>query len=308
MFNQTKFEWIPKNLTIHEMNSLYASIPLRIIGAIICIVSGMILSSNQIKEKPFLYIRIEFFLMAVDHALTSIRSGFFANMISKPPTAITNLQLLFFVYLPSPIESSVLVANIIAVLSRLLNMKQKNHLTTVLDEKPNTVLIVSFVVFAVIFSYQFLAHTNLFHVEFFKQHYKTLGIVSFFIRDGLLLGILIALNLKLWLKVRSSMKRKYNMMGACVSVRNRANKAKTRMNVLVVITCLTLIIGRMPIFVFMIMRAIFPAYSIPGLISVCIMTPFLSYFFKFIFFVIFNLKFRNLFFEALCIRKFNFKK
>lgn len=313
MSNRTVLEWMPRNFTIDDIISVYANAPLCILGTIMCLITGLVLSSDDFKEKPFAYIKIECFLMAFDLAIVTLRSSLSFIMCMQlnskcgsTPTSRLEiiLKVVVFTYLPSPIEASVLVANIIAVTSRLIQLKQKNPsgvLSLVLNTKPHRVMIISFALFAFIFSYQILSNPDLFQIEIFHRNSRVLNIVTFAIRDGLLLLILIFLNVSICCLVKTNMRRKVNLMG--VSVRKRVHKAAIRVNVIILATCMTSIIGRLPIFVYIITRSAYVNLQIPGLLSFAIMTHFLSYISEFFIFFFINSKFRCILFRNICPSK-----
>lgn len=314
MYNRTKLKWKSNDLTsltLDEAISLYANTPLCIIGIVLCIVSALVLSNKKFKEKSYQYIKIQCYLMASDLAIVAFRSiislfvcfnpNFDCFGINPP---ITMVKVFVFMYLPSLIEASILVASIMAVLIRFVQLKLKKRkglLIFVLSAKPHRVIISSFAVFGLLFSYQLFFNTNLFHIDFFHRNIQGLSIMTFAIRDCLLLAILIVINIMTWLRIRTSMQKKVNMNTH--NVQRRAIKAKSRINVIVLSTCVISIASRLPIFFFIIIHATISNVFIPGFFPLCITMLSISYSSTFIFFFVINKNFRDVFFGMFSHRK-----
>lgn len=308
--NQSLFEWFPKDLSVEEAISIYLNIPLCLLGFIMCFTTGFVLSSNEFKEKSFVYIKIESFLKAADLAIVAFRSPMVlyickSNNCPKNDSLINSIvKVYIFTYLPSPIEASVLVAGIMAVSSRLAKYTpkiRKNFIGKVLYASPNRVMLISFGVFSLLFSYQLVSDPALFYIEFFRKQVRKLSIVTFATRDGLLLAVLVALDIKIWSRCRASMQKKVEMIGA--NVQQRVRKATNRINLITFFSCLTTIIGRLPFFFYIFVRSIFPRFFIPGIFSICITMIILSY--ASTFFVFFS---ANKQFRTKLIKQFSFKK
>lgn len=314
MSNRTTLKWKSNDLTsltLDEAISLYANTPLCIIGVVLCFISALVLSNQKFKEKSYLYIKIQCYLMASDLAILAFRSIVLLFVCFHPnydcfriDLPITILKIFIFMYLPSLIEASILVASIMAILTRLVQLKLKKRkglLIFVLNAKPHRVILSSFAVFGVLFSYQLFLNPRLLHIDFFRRNIQGLSIITFAIRDCLLLAILIVLNIMIWLRIRTSMQKKINMNTH--NVQRRAIKAKSRVNVIVLTICVVSIASRLPIFFYIIIHASIANIFIPGFFPLCITILSISYSSTFIFFFVINKNFRDVFFAMFSLRR-----
>lgn len=301
--------------SLDQVITIYVNIPMSALGFLMHLVIVWVFShNNEFKEQPIKYLRIDCLLIAIDMViitLRSIASNFMCIHPSCSPELNSSLnesliRTLVFVYLPSPLEASALVAEICTVLSRLAQFKPKYRGTGlhfyILNAHPYRVILITFVFFAILFSYQIFAEPDLFHIDFFLKHARSLSILTFAIRDGFFLLVLILLNVKIAKRVNSSMRKKMNMIGSRVV--ERATRARSRTNVIILAACTSSIIGRLSI-LFFILASCFYESLLVDLMAFCILGLILSYNSKFFMFLIINKRFRNVLIEKLGFKKYS---
>lgn len=313
MFNLTVIKshlrW--SNLSTDEQIFVYVSTPLSLLGFLLCLFCGLLLSNSKFKQKSVIYIKIMCFLMAVALLILAFRSisplfwSFYPLLdYSDQNVLIRMVKLYVFSYLLSPIEASILVSIIMACLNQLVRYKPNKRggpLERLVNLNPNRVMSATFMIMAALFSYQLLVDPTLFYIEFVHKNFFALSIMTFSIRDGILLAVLIVLASKIWSKIRKSMQRKANILD--VRIRRRVNKAKRRINIIILVVCSTIVIGRLPFLLFVLIHIVYPNLFIPGLLSLCITSAQLSYSSTFFIFFISNKQFRNELFKKLFSRK-----
>lgn len=309
MSNSTEYFSASKNLTLDEAILVYGNTPLGVLGFVLHLLIVWIFSADEFKEKPIVYLKIGCFLSAIDLFIITFRSLSTSYICIAPDCAPLDVKTaifktLIFVYLPSPIEASILVAEIFTVFSRLAQLKLKNrsgfHLY-VLKSNPYRAILIAFAFFSILFSYQIFSQPHLFYINFFAKHRRSFSILMFAIRDGFLLVVLVILNIKIGIRVNNSMKRKMSI-SIGTSVVRRATKARSRINVIILAFCTTTIIGRIPI-LFLVLATNFYKSFPPGLLAFCLLSLSLSYTLKFFLFWFINKRFKNLLFEKLGFKK-----
>lgn len=287
--NNNPIEWTPKNLTLEDAIIVYACVPLGIVGFALRLVIIWVFSSSVFKDKSTVYLKISCVFVSMSLFLITIRSIATYYMCMSPLCQELNLnqtilKTYVFIYLPSPIEASALSAQIFALHSHLAQSKLKKPTglrLRFLNSNPYRVMLITFVTFAILFSYQFLCNPLLFDFKFFRQHFKLLSILTFTIRDFVLLAILMALLLKIKANMKKSMDKKVRIMGSRVI--RRASKAKCRANIIILIACACSIVGRLPILVFII-AGFFHKPGVYGFLVACFLSQSVSYIFEFFIF------------------------
>ena len=294
------YEFSLETITPSDLMMLFVCSPICIVGFFLSLFSSYILSRAEFKsEKLFAYIKLECILMTIDFAVVAFRSLSLLYMCISPICPLTNslflniLKNYVCIFLPSPLEATVLFADVFASLSCLTMLKQnKNKFEQLIfDIEPHLIVTIGFLLFFLMFLFQPLALLH--QIDFFLRFDAQFEITAFVVRDGILLGILIILNVVMVRFVRSNLKRKLSI-AADKSVKERTKKSQRRMTIMVLADCINSTIGRIPVLLFFVIRNIDVNIEadVPYFVGICFIAVYLAYLFKFFIFYHFNKRFK----------------
>ena len=312
--NSSSNSYIPWSLQTATYDSLiyiFGCLPISALGFVFCVASVYVLWRSEFKENLFIYLRIECILMAFDTFLSTIRSplrGFLCRTSACPvPNPFVQVLLVFFTYFPSPTEASALVTDIFASFNCLIMLKHNRNKFEefIFNLNPFVTVLVVYLIFSLIFIYQCFTNTNLFYLDFVISNRIYFDLITFSIRDGLLVSILIILNVIIAFKVKSNLKKKM----AIVKVNStqqlnikKMQKSQQRMSIMVLADSVNSIVGRIPLLILFVLRNI----NLNPIASAFFLFTFLSYFLKFFIFLKFNKRFRIVALQKLPFLKFIF--
>lgn len=280
VFNISAIEWIPRKLTFDETIIFFVGTPLGTLGFTLRLLIIQVFSSVEFNHKALLYVKIGSIFVALNLIIMTLRSistnfmcmSYFCRSLTRNQMI---LRTYVFNYLPSPLEASALVAQIFA---SFLYLGQSNRKYITLNSNPNRIMLTTFVVFAILFSYQLFSEPLLFNFEFITKHIHFFSLLTFTIRDFLMLVILIVLNVKVKLHMKKSMERKVRVLGNRIV--RQATRVKNRFSIIIWVASACSIVGRIPIFIYVILWVFHPS-EVTGLMTTCILTIILSYCFIF---------------------------
>ena len=207
-------DWSLQTASNEDLIYLFGCLPISVIGIFFCLASVYVLTSSEFKENLFIYLKIECMLMALDLLLAAIRSlsRAFICRTSYCPIPTTSVQVFIVVlqYIPSPTEASALVTDIFASYNCLIMLKpNRNKFEQIIyNLNPFATIGVTYLIFSLIFIYQCFTNVYLFYLDFVISNRIYFELITFVIRDGLFLSILIILNVMIAFKVKSSLKKK----------------------------------------------------------------------------------------------------
>lgn len=295
--------WSLQKATTDDIIFIFVCAPVSIFGCFLCLISAYFFSSEEFKEKLFRYLKIECILMAIDLSITSFRSLaplYMCRTTTKtcPPQLSlfpVIIDTYIFAYVPSPVEACALAVDIFAALNCLfmVNQHQSWFQQFIVNLNPYIMLLTTATFFATMFFYQVFTNKYLFYIDFIIVNRKYFDIVTYSIRDGLLLAVLIVLNFMISLNVKKSLARKMTIQKE--KVKDRVKRSQNKLTIMVLADCINSIIGRIPIFALFIIKNVYkPLTVIVPLSSLCSLAVFLSYFLKFFLYFNFNKRFRQI--------------
>ena len=290
------------NLRLRNLDDIifiYACSPVCFLGFFLCLSSAYIFSRADFKENFFAYLKIECVLMTIDLAVNFLLSFSALYLCSceecsyqmKVFTDVISQYLLIF--LPSPIEATALVADIFAALNCLCMVRKQQKQQLISKLNPHLTMIAVFVLFSLVFSYQ-LVSKIVSRIDFIIDNENYFNLITFTIRDGLVLVILLISNVLLGWQVRKNLKKKLTIVEN--GSREKTLKSQQRITVMVLADCINSLIGRVPMLLlylllyfdhgFKYITDVFPVQSVTSL------AVYLSYLFKFFIYFKFNKRFR----------------
>ena len=296
--------WSLKTASIDDIILLFVCVPVSILGFIFCTASAFVLWRGDFKENLFVYLRIECILMAFDLFITSIKSLsplYMCRTTSKSNCPVIHwssipvvIDVIFFSYILSPTEAAALVSDIFAALYCLLML---NHNRNKLEQfifnlNPFITIGVAYIILSIMFIYLCFVNVYLFHFDFVISNRIYFDLIAFSIRDGLFLFVLIVLNVIIAYKVKSSLKKKMEIVKEATAI-EKTKRSQQRMTIMVLADCINFSIGRIPIFCLFVIRNVNKTITVLyPLTSTFSFLAFLSYFLKFFIFLKFNKRFR----------------
>jgi hypothetical protein len=294
--------WSLQTPSKDDLIYLFACLPISVLGCFFCLASVYVLRSSEFKENLFIYLRLECMLMALDLFITSIRSvsPVFMCRTSKSVCPVPTssfpviVDVVMFLYIPSPTEATALVTDIFAALNCLIMIHpNRNKLEQfIFNMNPFVTIGVAYFLLALMFIYQCFTNVYLIHSNFVISNRIYFDLIAFSIRDGLFLFILIILNVIIAWKVKSSLRKKMNIVREATSI-EKTKRSQHRMTIMVLADCINLALGRIPIFCLFVIRNVNkPISVIYPLSSTLSLAVFLSYFLKFFIYFKFNKRFR----------------
>lgn len=309
----TYVPWSLQTATTDDFIFIFACAPVSIVGFFLCLSSAYVFFSSEFKEKLFGYLRIGCILMTIDLCITSFRSlapTYMCRTTTKTCPVQTNMfpvviDTYIFAYWPSGTEASALITDILAaVICLFMIKKDKNRLEKfIFDINPYKIMPIVYFFSALTFFYQVFTNRYLLYFEFVIQNRIYFDLVTYSIRDGVLLTILLVLNTLIGWQVRQSMKKKMTIVSG--SSIEKTKKSEQRMRIMVFADCLNTALGRIPIFSLFVIRNVNrPLTVIAPLGSLCSLAVFLSYFLKFFIYFHFNKRFRLVAYKRLFFVRF----
>lgn len=293
-------EWGFKGLLLNNFINIFVSTPICFIGLILCLTSVYILSREEFKEKFFVYLKIECVLMAVNlfiKPFDNLSSLYFCSCDYCPfwSRVFTDVSFAYFcTFLSSPIEATALVSDIFAAMSCLLMITQcRCKFATFLNNlNPYIAILVTFMLFSILFSYQIFTSVYTFHSDFITLNVVYFDLITFSIRDGFCLAVLLLLNCYIGWKVKSSFRKKMDLVD--ISAQEKTKRSRHKMTFMVLADCANSMIGRIPILFSFIIRNVNKDLNyLDVLITICCIAVYISYLLKFFIFLKFNRRFRD---------------
>lgn len=284
---------------LDDMVFIYACSPVCFLGFFLCLSSAYIFSRADFKENFFAYLKIECVLMTIDLAINFLVSFAALYLCScdecsyqmKVFTDVISQYLLIF--LPSPIEATALVADIFAALNCLFMLRKQQKRQLISKLNPHLTMLIVFILFSLVFSYQ-LVSKIVSRIDFIIDNENYFNLITFTIRDGLILGILLISNVLLGWQVRKNLKKKLTIVEN--GSREKTLKSQQRITVMVLADCLNSLIGRVPMLLLYFLLYFDPVIcyttDLLPVQSVTSLAVYLSYLFKFFIYFKFNKRFR----------------
>ena len=301
--NSSNLSWnsyIPFSLQTATNESLiyiFGCLPISVFGFFFCVASVYVLWSSEFKENLFIYLRIGCILMAIDLVTAVIRSilrGFICRTQACPiPNPFLQVLLLLFAYFPSPIEASALVTDIFASFNCLIMLKHNRNKFEefIFNLNPYVTIGVVYLIFSLVFIYQCFTNAFLFNLDFVISNKIYFDLITFSIRDGLLLLILIIFNIIIAIKVKLNLKKKIAIVKENSTQQlslKKMQRSQQRMSIMVLADSINSIFGRIPVLCVFVLRNL----NLNPINSAFFLFTFLSYFLKFFIFLKFNKRFR----------------
>jgi hypothetical protein len=159
---------------------------------------------------------------------------------------------------------------------------------------PFVTIVVAYLIFSLIYVYQCFTSLFLFHFDFVISNQICFDLITFSIRDGLLVLILIILNVIIAFKFKSNLKKKMAIVKETTTLK-KMQRSQQRMSIMVLADSINSIVGRIPILCLFVLRNL----NLNPINSAFFLGAFLSYFLKFFIFLKFNKRFRIVAFQKL---------
>lgn len=283
-------------------------------------------NSKKIKQETQLYkyLKLELVIISLNLFLQIVR--FFFSIKSFQSTLVYNIYLLYFLwFLPAVLELMALVCHTASTMDYYMLVKETSlhancrasFLKTSFIYKIMVILILSVVTFSYLpFCHEvdWIGHldsnssTKGFYAIKPKDFNRTtikkiIEIISYLIRDFIIILILILMNVLIYFQVKNALKNKKKLLYNSKSVKDfSSNKIKynsklrhanKKIILMVVITSLNNIFGRIPILFYFIQRNVYEENEILGKIGV--LAIYISYSLNFFIFLLVNKRFRSAF-------------
>lgn len=319
------------NQTVHDLSNktfdgklsgyiyTFACGPVTAIGFILCLICILIFSSAEFKDqKLFTYLKFECLFMLIDNFicfLPAIFTDTFDSSISKFNETLLSkvINLYLYYFLASVLEFCALLSSIFVALScyaMLHSLNQSGNrgcFAFLATLSPYKTTLFGFIISIIVFIYQpFCGHiqssenvqNNFITIDFFESNLQIFELVTFTIRDGLLLAILLTIDCLLVVKIKKNLNHKMSTMGNknANTIVNRTRESHNHLTKMILVDCTNSIVGRLPILAYFIVKNVFPSIilEIP-LSSVCSLAVYVSYSVKFFIYYNFNKNFKKVF-------------
>ena len=305
--NSSSYVWSLKTATNESLIYIFGCLPISVFGFFFCVASVYVLWSSEFKENLFIYLRIECIIMSFDLLLSTIRSplrGFLCRTSDcLLPNPFVQVLIILLIYFPSPTEATAIITDIFASLNCLIMLKpNRNKFEQIIfNLNPFVTIVVAYLIFSLIYVYQCFTSLFLFHFDFVISNQIYFDLITFSIRDGLLVLILIILNVIIAIKVKSNLKKKIAIVRETTTLK-KMQRSQQRMSIMVLADSVNSIVGRIPILCLFVLRNL----NLNPINSAFFLGAFLSYFLKFFIFLKFNKRFRIVAYQKLPFLKLFF--
>lgn len=292
---------------------VYLCAPTCLVGVFLCASCAFVWHSADLKETLFVYLKLESILMSLNLAtkfFNSLSSIYFCVWCTPGQlVACSILETYMFTFVPSILEATVLLTDLFVALS-FLPMFSNDHnrfQKIFMHANPNLAVAVAFASCVMMFSYQLFKNSKIFHIDFIVQNATYLDIITFSIRDGLFLVLLLVTNGLISWKANKNLKKKMHIVND--NLKKNARRSQNRMTIMILADCTNSIVGRVPILcLFIIKFADISLIQIYPLTSICSLAVFLAYTLKFFIYFKFNKRFRLVFIQKMSCFKSVFEK
>lgn len=307
------FNGNPESWPLQNVIFVYLCAPTCLVGVFLCASSAYVWHCADFKETLFVYLKLESILMSLNLAtkfFNSLSSIYFCVWCTPGQViACSILETYVFTFVPSILEATVLLTDLFVALSFLpMFTSDHNRLQKIfMHTNPNLAVTVAFASCVIMFSYQLFKNSKIFHINFIVQNIAYFDIITFSIRDGLFLVLLLITNGLIAYKAKRNLKKKMHIVND--SLKQNARRSLNRMTIMILADCTNSIVGRVPILcLFIIKFADIRLVQVYPLTSICSLAVFLAYTLKFFIYFKFNKRFRLVFIQKIPYIKSVFAK
>lgn len=304
------------NLGVFSMSLVVSSIGL--LSILSTLMNIFIFSNAQFKEKLFTFIKLESIFMCSDLSIIIMLPFYYCKDCSFSKSLAYCINWKYFqVYLTSLCEMCALISSILASFTCLVsNFSPIVKFKPIIDLNPYLVSVVSFVTSGLLFMFQLFQYNiqknidgtfYLIDTEFRdSQLNNILQLMSFSIRDCLLIVILVVLNVFMMKKAKELLKNKARILKKSTfksaertSKDGMIKKSQNKLIKLLVFDSMLYVLSRIPLVVYFVVINLIFNYSSEYIeISLSLIVS-VSYGLKFLIYFKFNKKFRNVFKQTL---------
>lgn len=277
-------------------------------GLITCIINVVVFSRKQFKEKLFFYLKIESifmgvcFLIYIFTPLSQCKSCLVSKSLAR-----NIFSLIFEIYIMSVNDMSSLMTKIMATINCIVMVDRKAAGFLIVFNKINVYMVLIFEIAfsSLLFLYQIFQRNiiriendsfKLVHTEFYNsQANYILDTVSYTIRDGLLVIMLIALNVFMLIIIRRNLSQKQTILLQTnrKSSEKKIKRSQKKLVNMILFDSLVYFLSRSVIFVFMVVARFFQIDNSLIISDIVIIIKELSYGAMFFIYFYFNKRFRT---------------
>jgi hypothetical protein len=315
---------------------VYIAPTIGLIGLLFEIVCFIVLSNKEFNGTIFKYLKYQVIFEAIDLLIGVLRPIHDCKTCSISKTYYSQIHFLITaVYLASVCELSALLCQIASVYHCLklisINKQFTFSKSFLIKYSHRIIVVLIFFYSAILFSYQLIQYQIIFNedsnsYELVDSSYFDLSLwlvcesISFGIRDLFCLIILISFNVLLYLKVRENIKHKifvinFNVKPIISTLENanskienetpstpgikKIEKFENRMAIMVIISSINYVLGRIPILLFFLIRNFNKGPEMGPFLNFAVFQIYFSYSIGFFIFYFINNKFKFVFLKMM---------